>query len=139
MTSVNSCCKCPSISVIFPPICGQNLQYFLHLFFLFSACGSLELSDKCSGLNNRSHQSNVSSKFICQSRRQIKTVHFLRLPHHTPRGEWPLLKSLTAPLQHSRWITLAVVCMLGYPKFIKKLQNSVAQSYKWLLSIKIEK
>lgn len=36
----------------------SNLRFFLHLCF-FSACGALELSDKHSGLNNRSGQSNV--------------------------------------------------------------------------------
>lgn len=80
----------PSISVIFPPICGQISGILSISVSFFSASGALELSDKCSGLNNRSRRSNVSSKFICQSRGQMKAMHFLRLPHHTPRGERPL-------------------------------------------------
>ncbi|CAG00349.1 unnamed protein product, partial [Tetraodon nigroviridis] len=46
----------------------HSLSLSLSVSFFPSACGALELSDKCSGLNNRSQRSNVSSKFICQSR-----------------------------------------------------------------------
>lgn len=80
----------PSISVIFPLSVIKSQVFSPSLSLFFSASGALELSDKCSGLNNRSRRSNVSSKFICQSRGQIKAMHFLRLPHHTPRGGRPL-------------------------------------------------
>lgn len=82
-TSVNSRCKYPvsppSLSFFSPLRLWSNLRHPLHrwLRFFLPACGTLELSDKCSGLNKRSHRSNVSSKFICQRRGQIKAVHFL--------------------------------------------------------------
>lgn len=90
MPSVDLCCKYP----VFPPspsICGyisRILSISFSLFFL--ACGVFELSDKCSGLNNGSCRSSVSSEFICQSHRRIKALHFLRLPQHRPRAELSL-------------------------------------------------